>query len=329
MHSTLEQLRDHALQRIEAAQDLDALDAVRAATFGRKGALKAAMKGLAGLSAEERPAIGRLANDVKTAIQQALDARRQALEGSGTPSVAPGIDISVPGLRPTLGREHPIRRAERDLIDIFARLGFEVAEGPEVELERYNFDALNIPAEHPARDGFDTFYVRDDVVLRSHTSPVQIRLMEGRQPPIRAIMPGRVYRPDTADATHYPVFHQLEGLVVGERITFADLKGCLTIAMKELFGTETETRFRPSFFPFTEPSAEVDVSYEVDGERRWLELLGAGMVHPNVFQAVGYDSERYTGFAFGMGIDRIAMIRHRITDIRLLFENDLRFLQQF
>ncbi len=329
MQEQLEQLRDDALRRIAAAEALDQLEAARTALFGRKGALKAVMKGLAGLPADQKPAIGRLANDVKAAIQDALDARRQLLESAEAQVAEPALDITLPGIRAPLGREHPIRRAESDLIAIFARLGFEVAEGPEVELEYYNFDALNIPAEHPAHDSFDTFYVGGDVLLRSHTSPVQIRVMEQRQPPIRIIAPGRVYRPDTADATHSPVFHQLEGLVVDEGITFADLKGCLTIAMKELFGPQTETRFRPSFFPFTEPSAEVDVSYEVDGERRWLELLGAGMVHPNVFEAVGYDPERYTGFAFGMGIDRIAMIRHGITDIRLLFENDLRFLHQF
>ena len=329
MRVALHRLRYVGLARVADAATLDELEQARSASLGRKGSLKAAMHQLVALSPEERPVIGRLANEAKAAILDALAERRLLIERVDAQVRAPAIDITLPGVRPTLGHEHPVRRAEADLREIFARLGFEVAEGPEIELEYYNFDALNIPAEHPARDGFDTFYIGGDVLLRSHTSPVQIRVMEQRQPPIRHIMPGRVYRPDTADATHYPVFHQLEGLVVDEGISFADLKAVLTMAMRELFGPETETRFRPSFFPFTEPSAEVDVSYEVDGERRWLELLGAGMVHPSVFEAVGYDPERYTGFAFGMGIDRIAMIRCGITDIRLLFENDLRFLEQF
>ena len=329
MQEELHRLRDQALQRIAAADTLEQLDHARAACLGRKGTLKAAMRQLAALPPDQKPAAGRLANQVKAAIQDALDARRQLIERAQAQVTAPALDITLPGVRPTLGREHPIRRTEAHLRNIFARLGFQVAEGPEIELEYYNFDALNIPQDHPSRDGFDTFYLGGDVLLRSHTSPVQIRVMESRQPPIRHIMPGRVYRPDTADATHSPVFHQIEGLVVDQGITFADLKGILTMAMQELFGPQTRTRFRPSFFPFTEPSAEVDVSYETDGHTRWLELLGAGMVHPKVFQAVGYDPERYTGFAFGMGIDRIAMIQYGITDIRMLFENDLRFLEQF
>jgi phenylalanyl-tRNA synthetase alpha chain len=329
MRDSLEQIRADALPRIAAAESLGQLEAVRVAVLGRKGSLKAAMQSLAAAPAEERPALGRLANDVKSAVTDALAARQAALERLAAREAAPALDITLPGLRPVLGREHVLRRTEADLLAVFARLGFEVVEGPEVELEYYNFEALHIPAEHPARDAFATFYLGGDVLLRSHTSPVQIRVMESRQPPLRALMPGRVYRPDTPDATHSPVFHQLEGLVVGDAITFADLKGCLTLAMRELFGPDTETRFRPSFFPFTEPSAEVYVSCTVGGERRWLEILGAGMVHPKVFEAVGYDPERVTGFAFGMGIDRIALIRYGIPDIRLLLENDLRFLEQF
>ena len=329
MQEELERLRDEALARVEAAVRTGELEDVRVGYLGRKGSLKQAMRQLKDVPAEERPAIGQLANQVKAAIVTALDERRQLIQRVEAQVQAPAADISLPGICRQIGREHPLRRTEAELREVFARLGFEVAEGPEIELEYYNFEALNIPAEHPSRDGFDTFYIEGDVVLRSHTSPVQIRVMEQRQPPLRVVVPGRVYRPDTADATHSPVFHQIEGLVVGEGVTFADLKAVLTMAMRELFGPDTETRFRPSFFPFTEPSAEVDVSYEVDGERAWLELLGAGMVHPRVFEAVGYDPERYTGFAFGMGIDRVAMLKYGITDIRLLLENDLRFLEQF
>jgi len=329
MREALRKLSEEALARIGAADGLAELDAVRVAYLGRHGALKESMRHLAELPPEERRATGQVANEAKKAIQEALVTRRQLIERVEA-QVAPGaIDATLPGLRRPMGGEHPLRRAEAELREVFARLGFEVVEGPEVELEYYNFEALNIPAEHASRDSFDTFYIAGDVLLRSHTSPVQVRVMEQREPPIRVVVPGRVYRPDTADATHAPVFHQIEGLVVGEDVTFADLKAVLTMAMRELFGPETETRFRPSFFPFTEPSAEVDVSYEVDGERRWLELLGAGMVHPKVFEAVGYDTERYTGFAFGMGIDRVAMLKYGIPDIRLLLENDLRFLTQF
>ena len=329
MQDALRQLCEEALGRIANAGSLDALEEARVACLGRNGALKAAMKGIAALPPEERPAFGQAANEAKAAIQQALAARQRVLERAAAAEARPGIDITLPGLRFPMGTEHPVRRAEAELRDVFARLGFEAVEGPEVELEYYNFDALNIPAEHASRDSFDTFYIGGDVLLRSHTSPVQIRVMEQRQPPIRVIVPGRVYRPDTADATHSPVFHQLEGLVVGEDVTFADLKAVLAMAMRELFGPQTETRFRPSFFPFTEPSAEVDVCYEVDGKRQWLELLGAGMVHPKVFEAVGYDPERYTGFAFGMGIDRVALLKYGIPDIRLLLEDDVRFLEQF
>ena len=333
MLDALARVRDDALAKIGAAATLEELEAVRVAYLGRKGALKEATAQLANLPPDERPGAGRAANEAKSAILAALDARRELIERvqaqAGAQARRSPLDITLPGVRRPLGREHPVRRAAAELREVFARLGFEVAEGPEVELEYYNFEALNIPVEHPSRDAFDTFYIEGDVLLRSHTSPVQIRVMEQRQPPIRIVAPGRVYRPDTADATHSPVFHQIEGLVVGEDVSFADLKACLTMAMRELFGPETETRFRPSFFPFTEPSAEVDVSCEIGGQRRWLELLGAGMVHPKVFEAVGYDPERYTGFAFGMGIERIAMVKYGVPDIRLFLENDLRFLGQF
>ena len=329
MRHELLRIRDEALARINAADSPETLEQARAAVLGRRGSLKELTRRLRDLPPEERRAVGPRVNEVKKAILEAVAAKQELLKRVELLAATPAHDITIPGTRRPIGTEHPLRKVEAEIREVFARLGFEVVEGPEVELEYYNFEALNIPAEHPSRDSFDTFYIAGDVLLRSHTSPVQVRVMEQRQPPIRVIVPGRVYRPDTADATHSPVFHQVEGLVVGEDVTFADLKAVLTMAMRELFGPRTETRFRPSFFPFTEPSAEVDVSFEIGGERRWLELLGAGMVHPKVFEAVGYDTDRYTGLAFGMGIDRVAMIKYGIPDIRLLLESDQRFLEQF
>lgn len=329
MQGALQQARDEAIARIAQARSPEELEQARAAYLGRCGVLKGLMQRIGEVPAEDRRAVGQLANEVKAAIEAALDARRKALGHPQARAARPAFDITVPGRRRPIGHEHPLRQVEAELREVFARLGFEAVEGPEVELDYYNFDALNIPSDHPSHDSFDTFYIGGDVLLRSHTSPVQIRVMEQRQPPIRVVVPGRVFRPDTPDATHSPVFHQIEGLVVGEGVTFADLKAVLAMAMRELFGPNTQTRFRPSFFPFTEPSAEVDVCCELGGESRWLELLGAGMVHPKVFEAVGYDPERYTGFAFGMGIDRVALLKYGIPDIRLLLENDLRFLRQF
>jgi len=325
----LARTRDEALARIEQAATVEELERLRSAYLGRSGALRGFMQRLGSLPADERRATGRLANEVKAAIRRAVEARARALAGAASRVGGPMPDITLPGAPRAIGHDHPLRLAEAELREVFARLGFEAVEGPEVELAYYNFDALNIPPDHPSHDSFDTFYIEGDVLLRSHTSPVQVRVMEQRRPPIRVVVPGRVFRPDTADATHSPVFHQIEGLVVGEDVTFADLKAVLTMAMRELFGPHTATRFRPSFFPFTEPSTEVDVCCELGGQRRWLELLGAGMVHPAVFEAVGYDPEQYTGFAFGIGIDRVAMLKHGIPDIRLLLENDLRFLEQF
>ncbi len=329
LHEAIQALREEALARIQAVRTPEELDAARAAYLGRNGALKGLMQRIAEVPPEGRKAAGQLANEAKAAIEAALTERRQHSGRAVASPGAPTADISLPGSRRRCGHEHPLRSVEAELREVFARLGFEAVEGPEVELEYYNFEALNIPAEHPSHDSFDTFYIEGDILLRSHTSPVQVRVMEQRRPPIRVVVPGRVYRPDTPDATHSSVFHQIEGLVVGEDVTFADLKAVLAMAMRELFGPRTETRFRPSFFPFTEPSAEVDVCCELGGQRRWLELLGAGMVHPKVFEAVGYDPERYTGFAFGMGIDRVAMLKYGIPDIRLLLENDVRFLEQF
>jgi phenylalanyl-tRNA synthetase alpha chain len=343
MIDKLNALRDEALAAIADAADDDALEAARIAYLGRKGRLKDLMGELPALPNERKPEAGRLANVVKKTLTAALDARRAELAQAGPTDAGPQLDVTVPGNRPALGTRHPLTRVADKLIQVFARLGFETAYGPEIEDERHNFDALNIPADHPARDSFDTLYLDADgpggvaQLLRSHTSPVQIRVMESREPPLRVVAPGKVFRPDTVDASHYPMFHQLEGLYVDEGVSFADLKAVLTMAMQELFGAETRTRFRPSFFPFTEPSAEVDVSCpfcggggcSVCGQTGWIELLGSGMVDPAVFEAVGYDPETWTGFAFGIGVDRVAMNWLGIDDIRLFFENDVRFLRQF
>ena len=336
MLDELSQLKDEALAAIQDARAADALEQLRVKYLGRKGRLKALIGALPSLPAEQRPAAGQLGNQVKRALTAAL-AERQADLADQAPPAAEQFDVTVPGPVRELGSRHPITQVYDELVEVFARLGFETAYGPEIEDEHHNFDALNIPADHPARDSFDTLYIGDDQLLRSHTSPVQIRVMETRRPPIRIVAPGKVFRPDTIDASHYPMFHQLEGLYVDEGVSFADLKACLTMAMQELLGADTRTRFRPSFFPFTEPSAEVDVSCPfcagrgcgTCGQSGWIELLGSGMVDPEVFRHVGYDPEKYTGFAFGMGIDRIAMLKHGINDIRLFFENDVRFLKQF
>jgi phenylalanyl-tRNA synthetase alpha chain len=339
MLARLEQLRDEAVAAIAGASGADALEALRVRYLGPKGELKALMGELPSLSADRKPAAGKLANDVKKAIEQALAGNQQKAPAPKT--TGPNLDITVPGVRRRLGTRHPITQVNDELVEVFARLGFETAYGPEIEDEYHNFDALNIPPDHPSRDGFDTFYIEDggknEHLLRSHTSPVQVHVMETRQPPIRIVVPGKVFRPDTVDASHFPMFHQLEGLYVDEHVTFADLKAVLSMAMQEVFGEQTQTRFRPSFFPFTEPSAEVDVSCpfcagegcKVCGQSGWIEVLGAGMVDPEVFRHVGYDPEAYTGFAFGMGVDRIAMLKLGINDIRLFYENDARFLRQF
>mgnify|MGYP005834661435 CR=1 FL=1 len=332
----LSELRETARLEIERTAERDALERIRVRYLGRKGALRALLGHIASLPDEEKRRAGQLGNQIRRELEAMLEERLKAVEATAKQSAAPAIDFSLPGIRRPLGRIHPISRAYDELCEIFMQLGFEIVYGPEVEQEFYNFDALNFPPDHPARDSFDTLYLDGDRLMRCHTSPVQIRAMQERKPPLRVIAPGRVYRRDTADASHFPTFHQMEGLAVGEDVTFADLKAILTMAMKRLFGEKVRTRFRPSFFPFTEPSAEVDVSCRfcngqgcgACGGKGWTELLGAGMVHPNVFRAVGYDPEKYTGFAFGMGIDRIAMTKYGIHDIRLLFENDLRFLHQ-
>lgn len=338
MKDQLEALQREALDLIATAGDLEILESARVRFLGRKGALTEILRGLGGVSAEERPRIGQVANVVKDAISAALDSRKADLSGAAEAArtASEAVDLSLPGRQPRRGHIHMVNQVTEEIVDIFANLGFQVAAGPDIETEYYNFDALNTPADHPARDSHDTFFVRPGVVLRTHTSPVQMRVMEQVQPPVAVIIPGRVYRVDY-DASHSPMFNQLEGLLVDENVTFADLKGTLMHFIHSMFGKETQVRFRPHFFPFTEPSAEVDISCTVckgSGCRLckhsgWLEALGCGMVHPEVFKCANYDYERYTGFAFGLGIDRIAMLRHAVPSIGHLFENDLRFLEQF
>jgi len=311
---------------------------IRVKTLGRKGSLTQLLKQLGTLPETERKEIGRRANEIKEALESQIEEallqvkereKREALEGER-------VDITLPGRRAPMGKRHPITQTLDEIVQIFSHLGFEVVEGPEVELDYYNFEALNIPKGHPAREMQATFFISEDVVLRTHTSPVQVRTMERRRPPVRVICPGAVYRCDS-DPTHSPMFHQVEGLLVDKGITFADLKGVLTVFVHEMFGEGTRLRFRPSFFPFTEPSAEVDIECFICGGKGcgvcsntgWLEILGSGMVDPTVYQFVNYDAEEVTGFAFGMGIERIAMLKFGINDIRLFFNNDLRFLRQF
>ena len=324
----LEKLRDQALAQLASAAD-GTLEAWRIANLGAKGAIKAAMGRLKEIPADQRAAYGKLANEVKNALTEAFESRKA---GSSRPAAAAGpkVDVTLPGQRIHLAHQHLLTQTTNEVIEIFAKMGYSVAYGPEVEDDWHNFVALNIPPSHPARDELDNFYLSPDVMLRSQTSTVQIRTMESQQPPVRVIAPGRVYRPDTVDATHSFMFHQLEGLYVDEGVTMADLKTTLDQFCKAYFGQEVQTRFRPSFFPFTEPSAEVDVLFHYpDGRTAWIELGGCGMVDPNVLAAVKYDTEKYTGFAFGLGIERMVMRKHAIPDIRLLFESDVRFLRQF
>ena len=320
----------------QGVADEKSLEAVRVKYLGRKGAIAALMARLPSVSKEEKPAAGKELNLLKKEIQEEIRKKKEGFE-SGVRSADEKTDITLPGVCPTAGGTHPITKTLNEVNNIFISLGFRIAEGPEIETEFYNFEALNIPLEHPSRDAFDTFYIKGDTLLRSHTSTVQIRLMEKNSPPIQAIMPGKVYRPDAVDASHCFMFHQVEGLMVDKGIKFSDLKGILNLFAKQMFGEKTQMRFRPSFFPFTEPSAEVDISCIICGGKGcrvcshsgWLEILGAGMVNPKVFEAVGYSDKNLTGLAFGMGVERIAMLKYGIDDIRLFFENDIRFLKQF
>ena len=327
-----------AKAEVEASGDLQALDQIRVEYLGKKGVLTEQMKALGKLSAEERPAVGQLINQAKAEVQQALETRKDALQQAVLTArlAAETIDVTLPGRGQPTGGLHPVSITMARIEELFSQLGFSVAEGPEIEDDFHNFTALNIPETHPARAMHDTFYFDAHTLLRTHTSPVQVRVMEGNQPPLRVIAPGRVYRCDS-DLTHTPMFHQVEGLMVDEQVSFADLKGILDDFLRNFFEQELAVRFRPSYFPFTEPSAEADIQCVICGgegcrvcsHTGWLEVLGCGMVHPEVFAQVGIDSERYTGFAFGMGVERLAMLRYGVNDLRLFFENDLRFLQQF
>ncbi|EIJ42665.1 phenylalanyl-tRNA synthetase, alpha subunit [Beggiatoa alba B18LD] len=327
----LSQLITQAQDAIKNAGDLNALDQLRVHFLGKKGVLTEQLKQLGKLPPEERPHAGQVINEAKTAIQSLLETRHTVLQSAALEAqlAADKIDVTLSGRGQVSGGLHPITLTRQRIQDLFVQLGFSVEEGPEVESDYYNFEALNIPSYHPARAMHDTFYFDAHTLLRTHTSPVQIRTMEQRQPPLRIIAPGRVYRCDS-DQTHTPMFHQVEGLMVDEGVSLADLKGILHDFLQRFFERDLAIRVRPSYFPFTEPSAEVDVEWiGKNGERRWLEILGCGMVHPNVFKAVGFDTEKYTGFAFGMGIERLAMLRYGVNDLRLFFENDLRFLRQF
>lgn len=339
MKETLLKIKADAEAKLAAIKGNDELEAVRVEFLGKKGALTAVLRTMGKLSPEERPKIGQLANEVREAIENDITERRRAIEAEKLTAKleSEAIDVTIPGKRVDIGKRHPLDQVENELCDIFRSMGFEIAEGPEVEYDTYNFQKLNIPENHPARDTQDTFYINDKVLLRSQTSPVQVRVMEKQRPPIRIVSPGRVYRADEVDATHSPMFHQFEGLVVDKGITMSDLKGMLETFAKQMFGEKTRIRFRPHHFPFTEPSAEVDVSCFVCGGKGcrvcknegWIEILGAGMVHPNVLRGCDIDPEIYSGFAFGMGIERIVMIKYAIDDMRNLYENDLRFLGQF
>jgi phenylalanyl-tRNA synthetase alpha chain len=327
-----------AREEIERATTRRDLDEVRVKYLGKRGTLTQLLRALPGLPPAERPIVGKEANAAKAGLESELEARQTLLEGLERRArlAADRSDLTLPGRRVVPGALHPLTQVHDEIVDVFTGMGFAVAEGPEVELDFYNFEALNIPKDHPARDMQDTFYVGGEVLLRTHTSPVQIRTMERQKPPLRIICPGRVYRRD-ADITHSPVFHQVEGLAVDRGISMGDLKGTLALFARELFGPDSRIRFRPSFFPFTEPSAEVDVlcflckggGCRVCKQSGWLEILGSGMVHPRILRAMGYDTEEVTGWAFGMGIERVAMLRYGVDDIRLFFENDLRFLSQF
>lgn len=339
MKQALQDIKLNAVALIANAQNAVAIEELRVRFLGKKGELTAILKQMGGLSAEERPIVGALANEVREEIealikQKAADiANAQLLSQLENES----IDVTLPGKEIKRGKRHPFGLVLKEVKEIFIGMGFEIAAGPEVELDHYNFEMLNMPKSHPARDTQDTFYINETVLLRTQTSPMQVRTMEKQKPPIYMICPGRVYRSDAVDATHSPIFHQMEGLVVDKGITFTDLKGTLEMFIKKLYGNDTRVRFRPHHFPYTEPSAEMDMScFKCGGKgcplckgEGWIEILGCGMVHPKVLENCGIDSEEYSGFAFGMGIERITMMRYGVDDMRLFYENDLRFLKQF
>ena len=339
MKQALEQIQKSADELIAAAQSVVQVEELRVRFLGKKGELTAILKQMGKLSPEERPVVGALANEVREAITQDITARTKELQEAQLQQrlLEETMDVTLPGERPVQGKRHPFEKVLRELKEIFLGMGFDVVGGPEGELDHYNFEMLNMPKSHPARDTQDTFYITENVLLRTQTSPMQIRTMEKTKPPIRIICPGRVYRSDAVDATHSPIFHQIEGLVVDENVTFSDLKGTLEMFIKKLYGEGTRVRFRPHHFPYTEPSAEMDMScFKCGGKgcslckgEGWIEILGCGMVHPKVLENCGIDPEKYSGFAFGVGLERIVMMRYGIDDMRLLYENDLRFLKQF
>lgn len=335
MEITIEQIKEEAFRELEAASDITSIRALSVHYLGRKGLLTQFLRNISKLPIEKRPEAGKKANEVKSALELIF---KEAIKNIGAKSSEPDdmIDVSLPGRPAYQGCLHPITQITMQICNIFTRLGFDIVEGPEVEKDYYNFEALNFPKNHPARDMQDTLFISEDIVLRTHTSPMQVRVMEKQPPPVRVIAPGKVFRCDS-DLTHTPMFHQVEGLLVDEQVSFGDLKGILTTFIHRMFDDKISLRFRPSFFPFTEPSAEVDIlcvqcrgkGCRVCSHTGWLEVLGAGMVHPAVFENVGYDTTHFTGFAFGMGVERIAMLKYRIDDIRKFFENDFRFLRQF
>ncbi|MBR6850965.1 MAG: phenylalanine--tRNA ligase subunit alpha [Lachnospiraceae bacterium] len=339
MKEKLEQIRQEALKRIQESTDPERLNEIKVAYLGKKGELTALLKSMKDLAAEEKPKFGQMVNDTRSAIEEVLEDTKKKLDNAALNEKLKKevIDVTLPALKPRMGHRHPNTIALEEVERIFVGLGYEVVSGPEVEKDYYNFEALNIPADHPAKDEQDTFYISGDFLLRTQTSSVQIHEMEKGRLPIRMIAPGRVFRSDEVDATHSPCFHQIEGLVIDKHVTFSDLKGTLDRFAKELFGEETKTKFRPHHFPFTEPSAEMDVScFKCGGKgcrfckgSGWIEILGCGMVHPHVLEMRGIDPEEYVGFAFGVGLERIALLKYEIDDMRLLYENDYRFLKQF
>ncbi len=339
MEKMLREIRERVLKNIEEAKASSSLEQIRVGALGKKGELTGLLRGMGKLPPEERPKMGQLVNDVRAALEAKLEERAAELAEREKQArlAAETIDVTLPGPERGAGSLHPMNIVLSKMVDIFVGMGYEVVDGPEVEYDHYNFELLNVPKNHPARDAQDTFYVEDNIVLRSQTSPVQARVMTTRKPPIRIISPGRVYRADEADATHSPVFHQMEGLVIDENITMGDLKGTLDEFARQMLGQGIQTRFRPSFFPFTEPSAEVDLTCancKGEGCRMckgtgWIEVLGAGMVNPKVLEMCGIDSTKYSGFAFGMGVERMTLLKYNIPNLRYLYENDLRFLTQY
>lgn len=339
MRDRLNNIKLEAEKQLAEANNAAELENLRLKYLGKKGELTSVLRGMGSLSPEERPVIGQLANEVRSSIEGKLEEAFKSVNDKELESRLnkEAIDVTIPGKRPVLGKKHPLSIVLDEIKDVFTSMGYEIAEGPEVELDYYNFEALNIPKGHPSRDTQDTFYINDNILLRTQTSPVQIRVMENKKPPIKIICPGRVYRSDAVDATHSPIFHQVEGLVVDRGVTMGDLIGTLQLFARSLFGEGTDIRLRPHHFPFTEPSAEVDASCwscagkgcRVCKNEGWIEILGAGMVHPKVLEVCGIDSKVYSGFAFGLGVERTAMGRFNIDDMRLLYENDMRFLRQF